>query len=288
MHLAGLTIYPLKSARGLPLEAARVEPRGLRWDRRWMVVDASGAFVTARGHPALATVAVDLDDPLGDAARLTIRVPSRHSGTHDVQVSSEASGPSVPVVVWGEHLSAVAPSSEADGALSEWLGARVRLVAFPEAAHRPCDPRYAAAGDHTAFADGFPVLVTTTASLAAVSQAVGASVPIGRFRPNLVVDNGDDPARAWEEDSWSHLALGAEPASFRLRCVKPCARCVMVNVDPATGRAGREPLRALTRLRRQLDSAGPAGVHFGQNAVLDGEGLLSLGAPARLISRRAP
>lgn len=286
MRVAGLTIYPLKSARGLPLEVARVEPRGLRWDRRWMVVDASGAFVTARGSPSLARVEVALDDPLGDAAVLTLRVPSRAGGGHEVRVPSEASGPAVPVVVWGEHLSAVAPSPEADGALSEWLGAPARLVAFPEAAQRPCDPRYAAAGDHTAFADGFPVLVTTTASLAAVSQAAGAEVAMARFRPNLVLDNGDDPSRAWEEDGWSHLALG-EDAGFTLRCVKPCARCVMVNVDPSTGRAGREPLRTLTRLRRHSTSAG-GGVHFGQNAVLDGEGLLPLGAPARLRAARTP
>jgi uncharacterized protein YcbX len=273
MFLSALTIYPLKSARGVALSTARGEAAGLRWDRRWMVVDAAGHFVTARGSPSLATVSVGLDDPQARAVTMTLGVPSPPGTTHLITVHSDVDGPRVPVVIWGEHLTGVAPSPEADEALSDLLSASVRLVAFPPDQRRPCDPRHAAPGDHTAFADGFPVLVTTTASLAALSRSLGHAVAMDRFRPNLVVDNGDDPARAFEEDRWRRLGLG--DGNLSLRCVKPCARCVMVNVDPATGMAGREPLRALTRLRRAA-GAGNA-IHFGQNAVLDGDGFVSVG-----------
>jgi hypothetical protein len=279
MLLSALTIYPLKSARGIALSTARGEASGLRWDRRWMVVDAAGHFVTARGSPSLATVSVGLDDPLADAVTMTLGVPSRSGRVHSVAVDSEALGPRVPVIIWGEHLTGVAPSPEADEALSDLLAAPVRLVAFPPDQRRPCDPRHAAPGDHTAFADGFPVLVTTTASLAAVEAELGVAVAMDRFRPNLVIDNGLDPARAFEEDRWRRLGLGDGGVS--LRCVKPCARCVMVNVDPATGKAGREPLRALTRLRRAA-GAGDA-IHFGQNAVLDGEGPVCVGQRVSMV-----
>ena len=273
MFVAALSIYPLKSARGIALDAAQTSAGGLRWDRRWMVVDAAGHFVTARGSPSLATISVALDDPPADAVRMTLGVPAASGQTHFVTVSACDDGPRVPVVVWGEHLTGIAPAPEADAALSDLLRAPVRLVAFPSGARRPCDPRYAAPDDHTAFADGFPLLVTTTASLAALTRTLGTQVDVARFRPNLVVDNGEDPARAFEEDHWRRLALG--DGSMSLRCVKPCARCVMVNVDPATGKAGREPLRALTRMRRAAGAG--AAIHFGQNAVLDGEGPVRVG-----------
>jgi uncharacterized protein YcbX len=284
MRVSGLFVYPLKSARGMSLEVAGIDAGGLRWDRRWMVVDGAGHFVTARGSPSLATVSVGLDDRRAAVVTLTLGVPSASGFAHKVTVNASDDGPRVPVVIWGEHLTGVAPSPEADAALSDLLGVSVRLVAFPADQRRPCDSRYASREDHTAWADGFPVLVTTTASLAALSQSLGLPIAMDRFRPNLVIDNGDDPARAFEEDAWLRLGLG--DSGLTLRCVKPCARCVMVNVDPATGKAGREPLRTLTGLRRAAGAS--SAINFGQNAVLDvgAADALAVGDAVTVLQRR--
>ncbi len=248
-----LWIYPVKACRGIPLEKATLVGRGLDGDRRWMIVDARGRFLTQREEPRLALVAPTL---AADGLRLSLG----HAGTVALPLDDE--GEPMTVRVWRDEVEAVAPDPLADQALSLWLGRPVRIVRFPDKGVRPCDPTYAPPGTHTAFADGFPVLITNEASLQELNSALidraEPPVPMTRFRPNIVV--GGAPARAEDESDEITIAGRA-----RLALVKRCDRCVVTTVDQATGeKAGKEPLATLTRIRRNERTGG---AWFGQNAV---------------------
>jgi uncharacterized protein YcbX len=126
------------------------------------------------------------------------------------------------------------------------------------------DPSYASDGDRVAFADGFPVHLTTEASLRDLNGRLDEEVSMDRFRPNLVVDG----IRAYEEDDWVGLQVGDIP----LRVVKPCARCQIPNVDQESGVMGKEPMRTLRAYRRREGK-----IIFGQNLIHDRLGTLSVG-----------
>lgn len=252
-HIAALAIYPVKSCHGIPLDEAVLTPRGLRHDRRWMIVDADGRFRTQRELPQLATLR-----PAIDGDRLLLRFGGEEAA---LPLGADAGEP-MRVTVWRDTVDAVCPAPDIDARLSRWLDRPVRLVRFPESSLRPCDPAFAAAGAHTAFADGFPLLVTTEASLAELNDALQeraeARVPMTRFRPNLVV--AGVPTRT--EDRHGRLQL---PHGAALDLVKPCDRCIITTTDQETGeRDSNEPIATLSRIRRNPRTRGAA---FGQNAV---------------------
>lgn len=251
-RVAALWIYPVKAGRGLALEEAELGPFGLGLDRRWMIVRTDGRALTQREEPRLARLVPSLE-----AGRLRLDL----DGT-ELAVPLEEEGEPVEVVIWGDRVRALAPDPAADRALSQALRRPVRIVRLPEAGLRPCDPTYAPAGSRTAFTDGFPILVTSEASLSAVNAAIRASgaapVPMTRFRPNLVLEG----VPAWAEDRAHVLSFDRGAA---LRLVKPCARCIVTTTDQATGeRLGPEPIRSLQALGRDLIGEGPC---FGWNAV---------------------
>ncbi len=260
-HIAALHVYPVKGCAAIPLERAVLGPMGIRHDRRWMIVDAAtGRFLTQRRHPALATVRPRLT---ADALELTLPGGTR------LALPLDDSGRARSVEIWGDRVAAVEPDAAASAAIGRWLGGDVALVRFPDAAVRACDPAYAPAGSRTAFADGFPLLVTTAASLDALNDAIrrrgGQPVPMSRFRPNVVVA-GTAPGI---EDRTGRLEVDG---GLGLDLVKRCERCAVTTVDQATGaRTGKEPLASLAASRTDMATGG---VWFGQNAVprlADGE-----------------
>lgn len=256
-------IYPVKALAGARLPRARVDDRGLEGDRRFMVVDAEGRFLTQRRHPRMACVRARLDGP-------TLRL-EHASGALDVP--REVEGPAREVRVWDDRVSAIDAGDEAAAWISEAVGAHARLVRMPEATRRPADPRRARPGDLVSFADGFPFLLVSESSLEALVARLEAPIDVRRFRPNLVVRG----APAWDEDTWRELETG----DLRFLVRKPCGRCVVVNVDPDRGTAGAEPLATLATLRTQSNA-----VVFGQNLVHDGAGELREGDVARVITAR--
>jgi uncharacterized protein YcbX len=271
-EIAGLWTYPVKGCRGIAHEAAWLEPRGLAHDRRWMIVTPDGRFRTQRELPRLATIVVGLID-----GTLTLRC-----GEEQVAVRADDYGQRITVAVWNDRIAALAPDAEADSALSDWLGQGVRLVRFPDGERRACDPAFAAPDDHTAFADGFPLLVTTEGSLGELNDALlergRPPVTMDRFRPNIVA--AGVPART--EDRHGTLQLGAGTA---VRLVKPCDRCIVTTTDQQSGqRLGNEPIATLLRTRRNRATGGAS---FGQNGVPDlpaGAGaLLRVGQPCRFV-----
>jgi hypothetical protein len=169
------------------------------------------------------------------------------------------------VVIWNDTVAAVDAGDEA----AEWLhgavGESARLVFMPDGAHRAVNARYGAPGDHVSFADAYPYLVISTASLDDLNARLPKPVPMDRFRPNLVV-TGCAP---YAEDGWRRVRIG--PVVFRL--VKPCIRCTVPTIDQATGAPdGPEPLRTLAGYRNGED-----GVRFGMNVIAEGEGLVRAG-----------
>ncbi|MFG2824157.1 MOSC domain-containing protein [Kitasatospora sp. NPDC048365] len=241
--LTALHVYPLKSARGLDLAQVGAEPWGLAGDRRWMLADPAGRALTQRQNPALARYralphpdgSLTVVDPAGESIR--VARPSAPTGAAPTLAD-----------VFGSRF----PALPADSRTEPWFGARlgdVRLLHLADpATGRPVDYDDGRGHASTSMADGYPVLLTTTASLAALNRHIAVdtgdpAVPMDRFRPNLVV-SGAEP---WAEDTWRAVRVGG----LLLRRAESCGRCAMVTVDQATGeRRGPAVLRALARHHR--------------------------------------
>ena len=261
--VSALYIYPIKSARGIRVPRAEVEARGLAGDRRWMLMDETGRFLSQRTHPRLACVDVRLT-----SEGLGVEAP----GQRPLRIAEPgASGERLRVQIWKDTLEVRTGPPEAHAWFSRLLGADVRLVYQPADVRRPADPRYAAEGDHVSLADGYPLLLTTRASLRDLNARLAQPVPMDRFRPNVVVDGTD----AFAEDGWHVVQIG--PVRFRV--AKPCKRCVVITVDQATGaRQGKEPLRTLARYRTR-----DGGALFGQNLIPDVRGAIREGDGVEVV-----
>lgn len=255
MHLSSLLIYPVKSLAGIALQEAVVERRGLQYDRRWMVTDPDGQFVTQREVPAMALIGTAIEAPW-----LVLFDRNNPSDQVRVPLDTEAVlSAKMRVSVWSSRLSALPVSNDADLWLSQKLGRSVRLVGMPDRSRRAADGRYAPKGQYVSFADGFPFLIIGEASLADLNARLESPVPMDRFRPNLVFSGGT----AFEEDTWSDFRIGTQ----LFRGVKPCARCVMTTINQDNAQKNSEPLRTLSSYRRNGNK-----VLFGQNVIWLGEG----------------
>jgi hypothetical protein len=257
VRIASLHVYPVKGCRGIAVTRAVAAVTGLvadgAGDREWMVVGTDGRFLTQRELPRLALVDVGVT-----ASGLTLRAP----GGGSCAVPRDVGAPARDVVVWRSEVRGVDAGDVAARWLCDWLDHEVRLVRFDRTLPRPCNTDYAGdSGAHTMFADGYPVLVANTASLADLNERLlargEAAVPMNRFRPNVVIDG----LPAYDEDHVDTIAAG----SVVLRFVKPCTRCTVTTVDQATARTGNEPLRTLSgyRMNREVD-----GVTFAMNAIV--------------------
>ena len=261
VKLVGINIFPVKGLGGIALDESDTTARGLRYDRRFMVVDHDHEFVSQREIPKMATVWTEL---IG--SQLEIAAPDQESVCVDVQPRSM---PTRAVRVWSSHVQAHTVSAEADAWLSDYLGLDVHLVYMPDSAERLCSTEYAKNNEIVSFADGFPFLITNAASLDDLNQKIVASgsaaVPMNRFRSNLVVSG----AAAWAEDGWNEITIG----SAVFRAAKPCGRCQVTTTDQATGEVrGPEPLKTLSTFR-----GGDKGILFGVNLVPVKLGTVKLG-----------
>ncbi len=247
--LSHLNVHPLKSGAIRPLTSAEVLPRGLADDRSWVVVDASGEMVSARTDRALFHVVADTprtDPSLTSALRLS--APGR-----DALDVAEPSGDLVAVKVHHNHLHGIDAGDEAAAWIGTAIGREdVRLLWCDDPTRRTLNPEFSQPGDHTAYADGYPVTIANVASLARLNdwiaegalergEEVPEPLPMARFRPNLVVDG---PA-AFAEDEWLRVRIG----EVTLRRAKPTGRCMMTTIDPATLSHTKEPIRTLARHR---------------------------------------
>ena len=271
MRVAAIWRYPVKSLGGQQVPDARIEPRGIVHDRRWMMTTPDGRFLTRRELPAMAHVHAV---PAADAG---IVLSHRDGGSLAVSVPGEV--PPVAVRVWGDHVFAHDAGESAAQWLSEVFGRTVRLVHMPDTVRRPVADAYGHPDDHVSFADGFPVLVTVVESLGALNRELASPIAMARFRPNIVIENA--PA-AFAEDGWQRLRIG----DVTLRVVKPCTRCVITTQDVASGEVAdrMEPLRTLRAMGRVMPGEGKVREPiFGQNAIPDGAGKIAVGDAVEVI-----
>jgi uncharacterized protein YcbX len=256
MPIASLHTYPIKGCHRLDHDEAHVEPWGLAGDRRWLVVDDDGVGITQRVTALLVGLR-----PLPHPGGLLLRADAHP----DLPVAAPVDGDKIDVKVFSS--TAPVPARLADDTAHAWLsallGLSARLVWLADPTVRPVNPIFATADDRVGFADGYPILAVTTASLNAVNdwlvEAGDDPVPMTRFRPNIVVD-GTQP---WAEDDW--LGRSLRIGDLTVRAVKPSARCLVTTIDQETGEKGRQPLRALGLHRNS-----PIGLLFGVNLIPDG------------------
>ena len=258
MRLSGLFVYPIKACGGIALEQADVVERGLAFDRRYMLVDRTGTFITQREVPrlCLATTAFERDSIVvsapGAAALALPRAlgPGADFERHVYQV-------------WASFGNALR-HPEGSRWFSEFLNDEVSLVYMPDSERRDVNPARARPGDIVSFADGYPMLLISEASLSDLNARLEAPLEMRRFRPNLVISE----CAPYAEDAFEAVQIGA----VSLRAVKRCDRCVVTTIDPETGTRGKEPLRTLSHYRLQDNK-----VWFGMNLIHDGSGTLRIG-----------
>ncbi len=260
--LSSLHTYPIKSAAGTSLDQAQVTTRGLLHDRRWMVCDRHGQFLTQRKFPKMALIQV----ALGSTLRLSI---ANNGGTSLELPLVPVSGATVAVDVWGDDCMACSMGEEAGQWLSDFLGVDCQLVYMPDSTHRPVD--HGRFDVPNSFADAYPFLLISAASLADLNGRLEQPVPMNRFRPNLVVQGCD----AFAEDTWQHIKIG----DIEFDVAKACSRCSVPGVDQSTGEQGKEPLKTLATYRR-WDHA----IWFGQNLIAQGEGALRVGDTVEILA----
>ena len=265
MTLSEIWIYPVKSLGGIRLSKAQTEERGLRYDRRWMIIDENNVFITQRMFTQMALIDVEL-------VQEGLRIFNRNSpADHVIMPFEPVERETLAVTVWDDVTEGVTVCKEADQWLSRQLGQPVRLVMMPETSKRMADPRYAAHGERVSFADGFPYLVISQASLDELNARLAEPITMRRFRPNFVI-TGTAP---FAEDGWKHILIGG----LQFDIVKPCSRCVLTTIDPQTAAKGPEPLKTLATYRRSGNK-----ILFGQNVVARDFGEIMEGDEVTLMS----
>jgi uncharacterized protein YcbX len=254
--LSGIYIYPVKSLAGISASSWPVNEKGFQHDRKWMLIDKDRQFLSQRKLPNMALIKTALTDK-----NLILSAPGM--GNLFLPLAP-VDGEIIDSTIWHDQCDARSVSAEADQWLSDFLHQDCRLVYQPKNVIRPVDPVYAKPSDQVAFSDGFPFLIISENSLAALNHDMQLNLPMTRFRPNLVISG----CPAYAEDSWREISIG----SIDFRLPKPCARCPIPTIDPETAQIGKEPLTTLSRTRKWQNK-----VYFGQNALHNQCGQLTVG-----------
>ena len=258
LFVQDIFIYPIKSLGGIRLAQALVEEKGFQYDRRWMLVDREGVFLTQREYPQMSQLVAALGEK-------GVEVFHKNDPGKSVKIPFElAVGPELTVTIWDDQVLAKIVHPEIDRWFSDFFGFKVSLVMMPESTHRKVNPKYAVQSESVSFADGMPYLLIGQESLNELNSRLENPVLMNRFRPNIVFSGGSP----YLEDSLHKIKIG----ELEFQIVKPCARCVMTTVDQESGVKGKEPLKTLSTYRTLNGK-----VYFGQNVVALQSGKISIG-----------
>jgi uncharacterized protein YcbX len=272
MRVSDLFIYPLKSARGIALQSTEINAFGLPGDRRAMLINPDGSFITQR--------------EMTDLARLDVRQEATGfqlgMNGETLFVPLPDGGRRIDVSIWKSIVNAAIADDQSNQVLSRWFGRDLKFVFFDEDANRIASPEWAGDDTPVTFADGYQILVTTTGSLKALNADIEAhgegNVGMERFRPNIVIDTDE----AWPEDRWAAIEIGG----VRFDLVKPCARCIMTTQDQQTGsREVANPMPAMGRIRMSADRRVP-GPLFGWNVTPRAAGAIAIGDTVKVLDER--
>jgi uncharacterized protein len=261
MKISEINIYPIKSLGGISLNEAIIEQRGLQYDRRWMLVDENGKFLTQREFPKMSTISISLTKN-----GLNVAV----AGFDDLLVPFEVEGERLKVQIWNSNCEAIISESQTNDWFSKVLQTNCRLVFMPDDSRREINPRFVLNKDIVSFADGYPFMILGENSLNDLNSRLETTLPMNRFRPNFVASN----AEPFAEDFWKKIKIGETV----FRTTKPCERCVITTVEQKDGVfTGKEPLKTLAKYRqtKQLFPSNYQDFGLSENAVLFGQNLVA-------------
>jgi len=262
-HVSELNIYPLKSAQGINLHKLDYIGRGPKLDRQWMVVNSNNHFLSQRQFPLMCLIKTQLTEN-----ELILSAPAKDPLIIHINSSSLKEKT---VNVWKDLVIALDCGVQAANWISDYLNKDCRLVVMPSETQRFVDKDYANNKETVSFADGFPSLIISQASLDDFNSKLEKPINMAHFRPNIVID--DCPPYA--EDKWQKIKINGIIFSL----VKPCSRCIIPAIEPNSGNKRMDIIKALSTHRRRGNAS-----YFGQNALHDSEGQICVGDNVELIS----
>lgn len=270
LSISEIWIYPVKSLGGIRLNEALLTERGLQWDRRWMLLDEKGAFMTQRQFPSMALLEVNLQKNF-------MEVRHRKKSIQPLQVPYNIKSPAevVEAPIWDDSSKALVSAHEVNKWFSHALGKTCSLVHMPEESNRTTTGKTSGRIQKVSFADAYPILLIGQASLDDLNKKLTVPVSMNRFRPNLVFSGG----AACEEDGWHAFTAGGT----RFWAEKPCSRCILTTIDQETIKKGKEPLATLAKYRNFGGK-----VMFGQNLLYEAGGLIRVGDTIKVLSHKEP
>lgn len=263
MFLKLIYIYPIKSLGGISLNKSLVTERGLKYDRRWMIIDSLGNFISQRTKPEMALISTDISND---------KIILRHKLTSE-QIEfgiSETTNRKIKAKVWSDEVEVLHVNSMIDEWLSINLNIKCKLVFMPDESKRFVDKKYSLNNEITSLSDGYPFLLIGQSSLDDLNSRLKTKIGFDRFRPNLVFEGGEP----FEEDGWKSFEING----IIFYPVKPCSRCVIITTNQNTAERNNEPLTVLSEYRKVNNK-----VLFGQNLLHDGEGVIKVGEEIKNI-----
>ncbi|MBD3224794.1 MAG: MOSC domain-containing protein [Caldithrix sp.] len=268
LKVHSLFYYPVKSCRGIALQTAALDTFGIEGDRHFMITDEKGRFMTQRRHPGMSLICPEVS-----ARHLTLRA----KGMPDISIDLRVNGTATEVLVWKDYCQAMDMGDGVANWLSRFLGRACRLVQKAPQYVRRVENEYNPDGRaQVSFADGFPLLLISEASLQALNERLPSPMPMDRFRPNIVLSGG----QPFQEDRWQTISIG----SVRLTVAKPCERCVVTTVNQQNAQTGKEPLHTLSTFRSNQRHK----VEFGQNLIHQWPGVLNKGDRVKIKQPEFP
>jgi uncharacterized protein YcbX len=257
LQVSQLYVYPIKSLGGVSLKSADLTDRGFQYDRRWMLVDGNNRFLTQREINEMALLQVEI---LNDGLHIS------HKQNHSNYFIPflKTTGKKVTVDIWGTQCDAQLVDQDADDWFTRILNVRCKLVYMPDTTKVFVEKSHAINEDLTSFSDGYPILMISEASLNDLNDRLPESLPINRFRPNLVFSGGS----AFEEDTMKEFLINDQT----FYGVKPSARCIITTIDQDTAVKNKEPLKTLSTYRSKNNK-----IHFGENVITGDKGKINIG-----------
>lgn len=245
MEISQIITYPVKSLAGIKQKKALLYPRGLQYDRRWMLINENGRFITQREFPRMAQFRPMLTDD-----HLLVYAPEQMENPIEIPLTSPKEQPAKMVQIWNDTVMAITMDSTIDEWFTDWLKTPCRLVYMPDESKRPLNPAFELPNGKLSFSDGGPILVVGEASLRDLNARLKEPLLMERFRPNLVFNDGVP----YEEEHWKGFQINDED----FKALKPCVRCKITTIDQQTAEVGKEPLQTLSTYKK-----GEKGITFG-------------------------
>jgi uncharacterized protein YcbX len=256
LKLSEIFIYPIKSLGGISVDSAFAGERGLKHDRRYLLVDENNIFITQRDFSQLALLKLSINENGFEVLNTT-------DNSHIVIPFESDSKENVSVMIWDDVCNALLVSRDTDDWFSNAINKKCSLVFMPDDEKRIVEKKYINEEHIVSFADAYPYLIIGQSSLDDLNTKLESSIPMNRFRPNLVFTGG----KPYEEDNWRDFSLG----NVKFKVVKPCARCVITTTDQTTAQRTVEPLKTLSEYRSINNK-----VMFGMNLVCNKSGVISV------------